>query len=153
MKNFISLNGLFGLVTLLAAVTLEAGPSKASMGECVVKVKEVVDLIKLKGNDEAIKQINEGKFSWKDSYVFIINTDGVTMGHPERKDHIGKNQIDLKDSNGLFFIKKFIEVAREKNEGWVTYMWPKPGEKTPSKKSTFVKKAGNLIVGAGIYTE
>ncbi|MBF0442594.1 MAG: cache domain-containing protein, partial [Oligoflexales bacterium] len=97
--------------------------------------------------------VNEGKFSWKDSYVFIIDMEGLTLAHPDRKDLVGKKLIDLKDTNGMFFIKKFIEVAKEKNEGWVTYMWPKPGQKNSSKKSTFVKKAGTLIVGAGIYVD
>jgi len=44
----------------------------------------------------------------------------------------------------------------KKGSGWVDYMWPKPGEKSPSKKVSYVKGAKMptgevVIVGAGIY--
>ncbi|MBF0443540.1 MAG: hypothetical protein HQK54_16665, partial [Oligoflexales bacterium] len=77
MKKIMILSGFFGLASLLATFELEALPSKASMGECVVKVNDVVNLINRQGNDEAVKQVNEGKFSWKDSYVFIIDMEGL----------------------------------------------------------------------------
>ena len=54
---------------------------------------------------------------------------------------------------GLTRIKEFVDVAKSKGEGWVLYMWPKPGAEAPAKKLTYVYRVPgkNLLVGAGIY--
>ena len=49
-----------------------------------------------------------------------------------------------------------METAKTKGQGWVEYMWPKPGEKKPSKKISYVKRAKmptgeTVVVGAGVY--
>ena len=48
---------------------------------------------------------------------------------------------------------EFINVAKGKGAGWVDYMWPKPGEKKPSLKTTYVYKVPgeSVIMAAGIY--
>ena len=70
----------------------------------------------------------------------------------------GKDLIDLKDANGKAIVREFIETVKTKGHGWVEYMWPKPGEKKPSKKISYVKRAKmpdgvSVIVGAGIYVK
>jgi cytochrome c len=49
--------------------------------------------------------------------------------------------------------KEFVEVAKSKGEGWVDYMWPKPGEKAPSKKLSYIYRVPgkDVFVGAGVY--
>ena len=50
-------------------------------------------------------------------------------------------------------VKEFVDVAKSKGEGWVPYMWPKPGAEAPVKKLTYVYRVPgkNVFVGAGIY--
>jgi signal transduction histidine kinase len=47
------------------------------------------------------------------------------------------------------------EVAKTKGAGWVDYMWPKPGEKTPSLKVSYVKlvkvDGEDIVVGCGVW--
>ena len=52
---------------------------------------------------------------------------------------------------GKLFIKEFVDVA--KGEGWVAYMWPKPGAEAPAKKLTYVYRVPgkNLFTAAGTY--
>ena len=59
----------------------------------------------------------------------------------------------LKDVNGKMFFAEFVNVAKDKGEGWVDYMWPKPGDKTPVPKVTYVYKVPDfpVAVAAGIY--
>ncbi|MGA2936010.1 MAG: cache domain-containing protein [Syntrophobacteraceae bacterium] len=44
---------------------------------------------------------------------------------------------------------------QKKGSGWVDYMWPKPGEKTPSLKVSYVKlvkvDGEDLVLGCGVY--
>jgi signal transduction histidine kinase len=50
-----------------------------------------------------------------------------------------------------------VELLKEKEAGWVDYMWPKPGQTNPSRKWSYVRRV-NLdgvsgLVGAGFYPE
>ncbi|MBF0550403.1 MAG: cache domain-containing protein [Deltaproteobacteria bacterium] len=145
--------GLCLVVTLFFSLAL--AQDKATKDECVAKCKEAAKLIKEKGLDAALKVLNDpkGPFVWKDSYIFTINIDtGLTLSHLNPK-MIGKNLVEVKDVNGKLFYAEYIEVAKNKGEGWVNYMWPKPNEKTPSKKLTYIYRVPGepIALGAGIY--
>ena len=82
--------------------------------------------------------------------------NGVILMHPANPELETKSILDLKDANGKAFMREFVETANTKGSGWVEYMWPKPGEKTPSKKLSHIKRAKlptgeTVLVGAGIY--
>ena len=66
-----------------------------------------------------------------------------------------KYVLEMKDSQGKQLIREAMETAKTKGSGWIEYMWPKPGEKIPSRKSSYVRKAklGNdwVMVGCGVY--
>ena len=93
-----------------------------------------------------------------ETYIFILDMNGVTLVHPATPELETKSSIDLKDVNGKTFVRDFVETAKTKRSGWVDYMWPKPGEKNPSKKSSYVKRTkmpdgAMVIVGAGTYVK
>ena len=154
MKKAIQVLSL-GLLVLVFAVAGYA-QEKATKDECVAKSKEAAQLFKDKGVEAAIKILNDknGPFVWKDSYIFAYDVDkGVVVVHPVTPGLVGKNLTALKDVNGKMFVAEFLAVAKEKGEGWVDYMWPKPGEKKPSKKLTYVLRVQGTpyAVMAGIY--
>ena len=93
-----------------------------------------------------------------ETYIFIADMSGTILMHPANPELETKSIIDLKDANGKAFMREFIETAKGKGSGWVDYMWPKPGEKSPSKKRSYVKRTkmpdGEMvIVGAGTYSQ
>ena len=57
----------------------------------------------------------------------------------------------MKDVDDKHFIKAFLDVAATKGSGWVDYKWPNPVSKASEKKSTYVEKAGDLVIICGIY--
>jgi signal transduction histidine kinase len=132
-----------------------AAAENATKEECIQKCKEAANMITEKGLDAGVQAINDksGQFVWKDTYVFLMDMDGKMLAHPIKPDLIGKNLSDTADENGKLFFKEFIEVAKSSGEGWVDYMWPKPGEETASKKSSNIYRVPgqDLLVGAGIY--
>jgi len=75
--------------------------------------------------------------------------------HPLKYKLEDQSSIDLRDSTGKLFLIAVAEVAKTKGSGWVDYMWPKPGEKTPSLKVSHVKlvkvEGENLVVGCSIW--
>jgi methyl-accepting chemotaxis protein len=92
-------------------------------------------------------------FDDKSGYVFIFDYDGNALMHVNR-DLEGKNLIDLKDSNGLFYIKELVEAAK-KGGGFVTYHFPKIKDQTPHPKISYVLpfEPYNWMVGIGVYTD
>lgn len=133
-----------------------AGDS-ATKDECVSMCKKAADLVTEKGADAAFSEINAnpGAFVWKDTYIFVLDSEtGNILAHPIKPALIGKELLSLKDINGTMIFVELLKAAKsDSGEGWVNYMWPKPGEKKPSKKATYVYKVPgqNIAVAAGIY--
>ena len=96
-----------------------------------------------------------GPFRAKNAYMIVVTSSGIEKVNPAFPEYVGKNVLNVKDTQGKLIIREMLEVAKNNNTGWVDYMWPKPGEKTASKKSTYINKAklGNdwVAVGCGVY--
>jgi len=143
------------LCLFLAASSIAS--EKATKEECVTKAKEAAQLVVSEGLDAALAKISDpkGPFVWKDTYVFAVTSDTASVAaHPFKPKLVGKKLIGIKDVNGKMFFAEFVQVAQsEKGEGWVDYMWPKPGEKTASPKISYIYKVPgqNFAMCAGIY--
>jgi len=152
-------NMLYSMVVVMAvlAFAVYAGAGdKATKDECVAKAKEAAKLVQDAGVEEALNQVNDktGPFVWKDTYVFVLDLDSTKIAaHPIKPNLIGKNLMALKDVNGKMFFAEFVNTAKNGGEGWVSYMWPKPGEKKPSPKVTYVYRVpgANMVMLAGVY--
>jgi len=112
-----------GLVLVFAGTVFAAGATK---DECVAKTKEAAEMVNAKGLDASIAEINkkDGKFVWKDSYVFLVEFDGKMLAHPMSPALIGKNVLDMKDkaedpAKGKFIFKEITEMAKTEGGGWV----------------------------------
>ena len=156
MRRIITIT-LAVLLALCLAVTAFA--DKATKEEIIAKVKEAATMITNKGQDAAFKEINnkEGKFVWKDTYVFVIDFEGTILARAFRQQAIGRNWMNWQDRSNppKQPIKEMVDLAKKKGEGWVDYMYPKPGGDydTPSKKISYIYRVPgkNFFVGAGIY--
>lgn len=143
------------MVILCFAATAVAGPS-ATKDECVVRCHEAASMVTSKGVEEAAKILNnpQGPFVWKDSYVFLMNLDGKMIAHPFQPELTKKDHVLLyTDPTDKALFVHFVNLARNVGHGWVEYMWPKPGQSTPSKKLTYIYRVPDTeyFVGAGVY--
>jgi cytochrome c len=149
---------LFALVIaviVLFATGALAG-DRATTEECIRKVHEAAAMINARGLEEAIKLIGDpnGPYVWKDSYVFLMDMKGKMLAHPMQPELTRYEHVLFEtDVTGKAIFVHFVNLAREHGEGWVDYMWPRPGKKSPSKKVTYIYKvpSKDLIVGAGVY--
>ncbi|MFH0878466.1 MAG: cache domain-containing protein [Lentisphaerota bacterium] len=121
----------------------------------IQKVNEACDLIAKEGKASFAKfQGKDSSFIFNGTYIWIGDMEGQMLMHPIKYKMNGTDILGIKDANGKFFFAEFIEVAK-KGQGWVDYMWPKPGEKPPSQKVSFVKKVTcdgkEIYAGSGIY--
>ena len=129
---------------------------KATTEECIQKTHEAAAMINARGLEESIKLISDlkGPFVWKDSYVFLMDLKGKMLAHPMQPELTRYEHVLLEtDATGKALFVHFVNVAKEHGQGWVDYMRPKPGKKSPSKKVTYIYKvpSQDVLVGAGVY--
>lgn len=120
--------------------------------ECIAKCEAAAKMMKADFTG-ALAEINkkDGKFAKGNIYVFAMR-GGVVVAHPFRPKYIGVDLTHHKDKEGKEFVKEYIKVVKEKGSGWVDYKFPKPGEKEPSVKFTYVLKVDdNYYVASGYY--
>jgi methyl-accepting chemotaxis protein len=110
--------------------------------------------------EEAQKRALEGVKSLRyhnNEYFFIVDSNGKMVMHGTKAELVGKDAKDdvFKDPHGKFFVRDMVEVAKNKAEGFVDYMWPKPNETRPSPKLSFAKMFSQWgwIVSSGIYVD
>ena len=90
-----------------------------------------------------------------DNYLWINDLKSVMIMHPVSGALEGKDLTTLKDPNGVFFIQEMTRLAKEKGEGILSYMWPKPNEKDPKTKVSYIRLLPELgwILGTGAWLE
>jgi cytochrome c len=144
------------LVLVMAVWGTTAAAEQATKEECVAKAKAAAELFKEIGREAALKKLNEkeSEYVWKDTYVFVSDMKiGTILAHPVNPGLIGKSLAGIKDVNGKLFFAECMTTAKNEGEGWISYMWPKPGEKKPSPKNTYVYRVpgDTIFMGAGVY--
>ncbi len=155
MKKFTS---LVLAVCLSLCMVVGAQADTATKDECIAKSQEAAKML-LENKDAAMAEISkkDGKFVWKDTYVFLMNLEGKMLAHPMKPALTEKPTLlgvpDKNKDNPKLLFDEFVKLANDKGEGWVDYMWPKPGEENPSKKDTYIYRVPgtDMFVGAGIY--
>lgn len=87
------------------------------------------------------------------NYFWINDLNGKMITHPIKQELNDTDVMDMQDPNGLYLFREFIKIANEEKEGYVEYQWPKPGEKDPINKISFVSKIDgwDWIIGSGYY--
>lgn len=145
-----------GLCALAISASAFAG-DRASADEAVALVKKAAAYVKANGKDKAFEEFSnaKGQFVDRNLYIFAYDLNGVSLaiGNGNSKKMVGKNLLDMRDANGIYLIKKLIEVANTKGKGWVDYKWPNPVNNTIEAKSSYVEKVDDFLIGAGIYKE
>jgi len=147
---------MVALFLILSFTTGAWAQQAATKEECVIKCHEAAALINSKGLDEAIKEISDpkGPFVWKDSYVFLMNMEGKMLAHPMQPELTKlPHCLLITDPTDKALFVSFVNLAKTAGQGWVEYLWPRPGKKSPSKKITYIYRVPgkDLFVGAGVY--
>lgn len=98
-----------------------------------------------------------GPFVFMDTYVFVDSPDGTEWVNAAQPTLEGKNLLEAKDASGKYLVRDYIEAAMKSGSAWVSYDWYKPGQNTPTRKQTYVRKVqskdGTFLVGSGFYPE
>jgi len=112
------------------------------------------DLTVNQKKQSALNIIKDMRYN-NNGYIWINDMHPKMVMHPIKPSLNGKDLSVFKDPNGKHLFNEFVKVCREKGEGFVDYMWPKPGYDKPVPKLSYVKlfKPWNWVVGTGIYLD
>jgi hypothetical protein len=136
-----------------SAYTLPVANDSARV-ELISFLEDARNYILNNGKDEALKAFCDpnGEFVKGDMYIFAYDFDGTLLAHPYLHNLIGRNNLDLVDTNGVHYIKNLIEVAKS-GKGLACSVYPNPNKANQMQlKLLFVLKVDdNLWIGSGIY--
>lgn len=69
----------------------------------------------------------------------------------------GRNLFQESDPSAAEQIRREHQLAREKDGVWTAGLWPKPGQKKPQKKMSFLRPikvdGRDYTVGSGLYLQ
>ncbi|QUJ69076.1 cache domain-containing protein [Photobacterium sp. GJ3] len=89
-----------------------------------------------------------------DGYFFVYHEDGTNLAHPILPELVGKNLIDLQDTNGDYLIRALIETAKS-GGGFHQYLWHKPSSEQIVTKLSYAAwlPKWQWMIGTGLYIE
>ena len=106
------------------------------------------------GKKLAAQRLGTLRYEGKE-YIWINDLQPRMVMHPYKPELNGKDLTDIKDPAGVPVFLEFVKICKEKGGGFVTYLWPKPGESAPVTKVSYVKlfEPWGWVVGSGIYVD
>ncbi len=151
---------LLGASPIGLAQTSDANESNAyilepeAREELIAFVNEAKDFVLKQGRDKAIEVLNDpnGIFVGEGNYIIAYDFNGTCLAHPYEPTLVGKNVLNLTDSNGVALKKNMREVAK-RGGGFAYYVWPNPAQSDAEElKLTYVLKVDEeLWLAAGAY--
>jgi cytochrome c len=144
MKSLLGIFSAIVLAVMLApALAGEAPPSTKQAEAVEALVTRAAVLIEKEGQTAAFTQFRKKDSEWLhgDTYLYAYDLKGnvlLNAAFPQRE---GTNIAGQKDAKGKPFQDEILQIAATEGSGWVSYMFPKPGQTEPSKKWAYVKRA------------
>ena len=108
--------------------------------------------------EEAASLLRQFQFG-ESGYIFGYTDEGVRVFNGQSPDRIGESFWDLQDSNGVYLIRELVEAGKKNGlatgNHYVTYHFPKPGEREPHPKLSYSAYFPDwqLMIGTGFYID
>ncbi|RTL23595.1 MAG: hypothetical protein EKK52_03820 [Burkholderiales bacterium] len=88
-------------------------------------------------------------------YFWINDMTPVMVMHPMKPELEGKTLVNTKDPTGKPLFVAMVELVKANGDGYLPYMWPKPGSDQPVPKVSYVKGFApwGWVIGSGVYVD
>ena len=137
-------------LVILAAFAISFADEK---DDVITLVKKAAEFHKKNGKGKTVEILSQSESDFVKGalYVFTYDTTGTMVAHPKNPKLIGKNLLDVPDVDGKLFRRDILELAKANKTGWVNYKYKNPTTNKVEDKTTYVMKAGDLILCCGAY--
>jgi signal transduction histidine kinase len=121
------------------------------------RVEAAARLVQERGRDAAFKDLKDcaSPYYFLGNFIFVLDANGRSLVDPAYPTLEGRDMSHFRDAIGRAVIQEVLQKLRHSDEAWVQYLWPKPGERLPSRKLMYVRKVhvnGEvLLVGSDFY--
>lgn len=128
------------------------GAERATLDEAKAMVKKARAHLREVGPQKAFADFSDprGRFVDRELYVFVNDRTGVNLAHGANPRLIGKNLMELRDTDGIYMTREFFVVAR-RGGGTVDYKFLNPVTNAIEAKTAYVEMEGEYLVGSGIF--
>ncbi len=151
---------LLGVSSIGLAATTDENESNSyilkpeASEDLIAFVNEARDFVAEQGKDKALEVFNNpnGEFVRGGHYIIAYDFNGTCLAHPYEPTMIGKNVLDVTDSNGVA-LKRNMREAAKRGSGFAYYIWPNPAHSGAEElKITYVLKVDEeMWLAAGTY--
>ena len=116
-------------------------------------VRKAIALYEDSGKEETLERIADpqGPFIDGERYIFALDLEGKLLAHPFSKMLVGRNLMDLRDSEGRSFIRKLLTRANNRGYGFVDYVWRVPNSDKEFNKTVFFERVDGMVLCSGFY--
>ncbi|CAN5502899.1 hypothetical protein BH11PSE11_BH11PSE11_13910 [soil metagenome] len=123
--------------------------------DAVDMVERGRDFIVKFGKDAFLREVNrtaKGQFVDRDLYLWVARlSDGKLIAHGGNPRQLNSEGHQTRDADGKTFVTELINAVKVSGEAWVDYKWMHPVTNEVRWKSSFGKKAGELMIVCGFY--
>jgi polar amino acid transport system substrate-binding protein len=135
---------------------ISASFTERERDELVSFVEGALQFAKENGKQKSLAVFNNsiGNFTRNDRYIFVCDYEGRILAHPYQPKLVGTITIDDQDPNGVYFVQRFIDIAKT-GKGFLYYVYSNSSSNMiPALKLTYVADVdGTWFLGSGIYAK
>ncbi|MGL1919776.1 MAG: cache domain-containing protein [Hyphomicrobiales bacterium] len=111
----------------------------------------------LDGDEQAKQKIAKALSDMEygdNGYFYLYHIDGTSIAHSKQPYRVGKNWMNLTDTEGNFVIRDLINAAIS-GGGFTQYIWERPSTKKPAPKISYNVELKGLdwVFGTGLYID
>ncbi len=141
------------IVVALLIVSFGLALAVSEVDEAKAMVEKAEAYYQANGKVKALKELNTpgNQFVKGELYVFAYDMSGTVVAHPKNQKLVGMSLLNTPDVDGKFFRKEIIELAKKSGSGWVDYKYKNPQSNKIEQKTTYLKKAGDVVICCGAY--
>lgn len=112
-------------------------------------------LITLEQAQEKAKNLVKGLNYDSNNYFWINDHHPKMIMHPIKPQLDNTDISHIKDPNGKALFVEMANIVKKEGDGYVSYVWDKPGSTKPASKISYVKAVPEWewMIGTGIYVD
>ena len=156
---------MLGTLCIWAVVSASLSPSFAQQPPSAISSQESKEAVRAqemldravahyrKNGKQALAAFSRaGEFLDGELYVYVIDSKGLMLasGGPSVT-LVGRNILDLKDTEGKTFISEMVNLAKINGGGSIDYRWLNREHGAVERKVAFFKQVDDVIVVVGQY--
>lgn len=145
------------LIPVLACVmALPLGAQAADKPKAEAMVKEGLAFMKANGREKFLDEIQHGsgRFHVKPGgtlYLAAYDLQGNVLAHGADAALKGLNRMNVKDPDGVQYVKAQIAAGQQKGGGWVAFKRLNPATRKIEAKTSYCLAADGVVVFCGVY--